>query len=45
MQPVDPGLVNRLAREHGTPYYLYDAGVMRKRLANRRAAGARRGVI
>jgi diaminopimelate decarboxylase len=34
MQPVDPGLVARLAREHGTPYYLYDAGVMRDRLAS-----------
>jgi len=33
MQPVDPALVARVAREHGTPYYLYDAGVMRERLA------------
>jgi diaminopimelate decarboxylase len=37
MQPVDPGLVDRLAREHGTPYYLYYAGVIRERLASLRA--------
>lgn len=36
MQPVDPGLITRLAREHATPYYLYDAGVMRERLASLR---------
>jgi diaminopimelate decarboxylase len=34
MQPLDPGLVARLAAEHGTPYYLYDAGVIRERLAS-----------
>jgi len=34
MQPVDPALVARVAREHGTPCYLYDAGVMRERLAS-----------
>ncbi|HVN39700.1 MAG TPA: diaminopimelate decarboxylase [Myxococcota bacterium] len=33
MQPVDPALAARVAREQGTPYYLYDAGVMRERLA------------
>jgi len=33
VQPVDPALVARVAREHGTPYYLYDAAVMRERLA------------
>jgi diaminopimelate decarboxylase len=32
MQPVDPDRVARLAREHGTPYYLYDAAVIRERL-------------
>src|SRR5215831_16452272 len=37
MQPVDPALVARLAREHGTPYYLYDAGVMRERLVSLQA--------
>ena len=34
MHPVDPALVARVAREQGTPYYLYDAGVMRDRLAS-----------
>jgi diaminopimelate decarboxylase len=33
----DPGLLLRLAREHGTPYYLYDAAVIRARLASLRA--------
>jgi diaminopimelate decarboxylase len=33
MQPVDPELIARLARDHGTPYYLYDANLMRARLA------------
>jgi diaminopimelate decarboxylase len=33
MQPVDSELVARLARDHGTPYYLYDANLMRARLA------------
>jgi diaminopimelate decarboxylase len=37
MQPLDPALLNRLAREHGTPYYLYDAGVIRERLGSLRA--------
>lgn len=30
---VDPALVVRLAREHGTPYYLYDAARIRARVA------------
>jgi diaminopimelate decarboxylase len=34
MQPVDPAQIARVAREHGTPYYLYDAGVMRERLGS-----------
>ena len=29
---VDPALVVRLAEEHGTPYYLYDAARIRKRV-------------
>jgi diaminopimelate decarboxylase len=33
MQPVDPERIARLARDHGTPYYLYDAGLIRERLA------------
>jgi len=37
MQPFDPALTARLAAEHGTPYYLYDAGVIRERLASLRA--------
>ena len=36
MQPVDPALLARLAAEHGTPYYLYDAGVIRERVASLR---------
>jgi len=31
---LDAALVARLAREHGTPYYLYDAAVIRERLAS-----------
>jgi len=34
MKTLDPGLVARLAGEHGTPYYLYDAAVMRERVAS-----------
>jgi len=37
MKAVDAGLIARLAEEHGTPYYLYDAGVIRERLASLRA--------
>ncbi len=36
MKPVDPELCVRLAREYGTPYYLYDAGVIRQRIAELR---------
>lgn len=36
MKAIDPGLVTRLADEHGTPYYLYDAGVIRERVASLR---------
>jgi diaminopimelate decarboxylase len=36
MKPVDPALVSRLASEHGTPYYLYDAAVIRERVASLR---------
>lgn len=36
MKNVDPELCVRLAREHGTPYYLYDAGVIRARIAELR---------
>jgi len=31
-------LVSRLAEEHGTPLYVYDAGILRRRLADLRAA-------
>jgi len=34
---VDPELCVRLAREYGTPYFLYDAGVIRAQLARLRA--------
>ncbi|MDH3521415.1 MAG: diaminopimelate decarboxylase [Myxococcales bacterium] len=37
MKAVDAGLLARLAREHGTPFYLYDAAVIRERLASLRA--------
>ncbi len=37
MQPLDPALISDLAAQHGTPYYLYDAGVIRERLASLRA--------
>jgi diaminopimelate decarboxylase len=37
MKAVDAGLIARLAEEYGTPYYLYDAGVIRERLASLRA--------
>jgi diaminopimelate decarboxylase len=36
MKPVDPELCVRLAREYGTPFYLYDAGVIRARIAQLR---------
>ncbi len=32
MKAVDPELCVRLAREYGTPFYLYDAGVIRARI-------------
>jgi diaminopimelate decarboxylase len=32
MKALDAALVAQLAREHGTPYYLYDAAVIRERL-------------
>src|SRR5258706_446385 len=34
---VDPELCVRLAREHGTPFYLYDAAVIRAQLSKLRA--------
>jgi diaminopimelate decarboxylase len=34
---VDPELCVRLAREYGTPYYLYDAAVIRAQIARLRA--------
>jgi diaminopimelate decarboxylase len=34
---VDPELCTRLAREHGTPFFLYDAEVIRAQLAKLRA--------
>jgi diaminopimelate decarboxylase len=37
MTAFDPALIARLAREHGTPCYVYDAAVMRERLASLRA--------
>jgi len=37
MQALDPGLVARLAAEHGTPYYHYDAETIRERVASLRA--------
>jgi diaminopimelate decarboxylase len=36
MQALDPGLVARLAAEHGTPYYHYEADRMRERVASLR---------
>jgi diaminopimelate decarboxylase len=33
MKQVDPELTIRLAREYGTPFYLYDADVIRARIA------------
>jgi diaminopimelate decarboxylase len=33
MKPLDPELCVRLARDVGTPYYLYDADVIRARIA------------
>ncbi len=37
MKAVDAELVVRLAREFGTPFYLYDAGVIRARIAELRS--------
>ncbi|MGH2901492.1 MAG: hypothetical protein ACRDMZ_22645, partial [Solirubrobacteraceae bacterium] len=37
MKSVDPELCVRLAREYGTPFYLYDAGVIRARIAQLRS--------
>lgn len=37
MLPLDLEQIARLAAEHGTPYYLYDAGVIRERLASLRS--------
>src|SRR5262245_50621323 len=34
---IDPTLLTRLAHEYGTPYFLYDAAVIRERLAQLRA--------
>ena len=34
MRAVDAELIARLAEEYGTPYYLYDADVMRERIAS-----------
>jgi diaminopimelate decarboxylase len=36
MQPIDPPLLERLAREHGTPLYVYDADLIRARVAELR---------
>ena len=36
MKRVDPALCVRLAREYGTPFYLYDAAVIRARIAELR---------
>jgi len=36
MKAIDSELLARLADEHGTPYYLYDAGVIRERVASLR---------
>ncbi len=33
MKPLDPDLLARVAREHGTPVYVYDADVIRQRIA------------
>jgi len=37
METVDAGLIARLGEEYGTPYYLYDAGVIRERLTSLRS--------
>src|SRR5262245_11007225 len=36
MQPIDPALLSSLAREHGTPLYVYDAELIRARVAELR---------
>jgi diaminopimelate decarboxylase len=37
MQAIDPALLEGLAREHGTPLYVYDAGLIRARVSELRA--------
>jgi diaminopimelate decarboxylase len=37
MKPLDPAPIVEQARAHGTPYYLYDAEVIRERIASLRA--------
>jgi diaminopimelate decarboxylase len=36
MEPFDPALLERLAREHGTPLYVYDAARIEERVAQLR---------
>jgi diaminopimelate decarboxylase len=40
MQPIDPALLEKLAREHGTPLYVYDAEQIRARVAELRGFDA-----
>src|SRR5262245_44060524 len=40
MQPIDPALLERLAREHGTPLYVYDAEQIRARVRELRGFDA-----
>jgi diaminopimelate decarboxylase len=37
MQSIDPALLERLAREYGTPLYVYDADLIRARVAELRS--------
>ncbi len=37
MNPFDPATLTRLAREHGTPLWVYDAATIRQRIADLRA--------
>ena len=37
MKTVDASLITRLAEEHGTPFYLYDADAIRARIADLRS--------
>lgn len=37
MKPLDPALIAEQARAHGTPYYLYDADVIREQVESLRA--------